>query len=105
MSDRSWYPQAMRSYEDFSKRFAATDAKLQQLLGGPAPHPPVPPGPPVPPKPPLPPPPQSGDHMCLPPLLGLHGYVGQRGACRDAAGENASPRIEAVSHSTAYHSQ
>ena len=73
MSDRSWFPQAMRSYPDFQKRFASTDAKLALLL-----NPSPPPAPPVPPAPPSP----AGT------------YTSQHGACRDARGTFSSPRVE-----------
>jgi N-acetyl-beta-hexosaminidase len=79
MSDRSWHPQAMRTYADFQTRVAATDAKLQLLLVSP-----TPPSPPGPPSPPPPPPGPPGT------------YSPERGACRDARPSDtySSPRIE-----------
>ena len=74
MADRSWFPQAMRSYADFQKRYAAADAKLALLLRR-LPPPPPPPPPPAPPAPP-------------------GSFVRQRGACRDAAGGWTSARVE-----------
>ena len=84
MSDRSWFPQALRSYPDFQKRYASTDAKLALLF-----NPPPPPPPPPPPHPPGPPPPPSG------------AYAPQHGACRDRGGDFTSPRLEHYSISFA----
>jgi hypothetical protein len=70
-SDRSWNPQAMRSFSDYSKRQVVTNQKLNRLLPAP------------PPPPPLPPPPKQ-----------LHGFDVQAGACRDSSGLYSSPRIE-----------
>ena len=72
MSDRSWNPQAMRSFADFQKRQAKTDVRLGLLL------------PPPPPPLPLPPPPPE-----------LKAFKVQAGACRDrSGGYGRSPRIE-----------
>lgn len=70
-SDRSWNPQAMRSFSDYSKRQVVTDQMLEKILPAP------------PPPPPMPPPPKQ-----------LHGFDVQAGACRDSKGQYSSPRIE-----------
>ena len=70
-SDRSWNPQAMRSFSDYSKRQVVTDQMLNRLLPAP------------PPPPPMPPPPKQ-----------LHDFDVQAGACRDSSGHYSSPRIE-----------
>ena len=72
MSDRSWNPQAMRSFADFQKRQAKTDGRLGLLLPPPPPPLPLPPAPPE-----------------------LTGFKVQAGACRDrSGGYGRSPRIE-----------
>ena len=77
MSDRSWNPQAMRSFADFQKRQAKADARLGRLF-------------PPPPPPPLPMPPMAPREL-------LKGFKVQAGACRDSSGGyGRSPRIEGL---------
>jgi hypothetical protein len=70
MSDRSWNPQAGRTYADYQVRVVGATSLLQKLIAmlppGPAPPPPAP----TPAPPPLPAPAAAG-------------FRGEKGACRD----------------------
>jgi len=70
MSDRSWYPQAGRTYADYQVRVAKTTSLLAKLIAS-IPAPPPPPTPPIP-QPPLPP---------------AAGFTVGLGECRDANGQ------------------